>query len=58
MGRKINKKINENLFNEIDTNLLFGIQCTANNKIQQNYLASLKYQTESAFINKKFNNFK
>ena len=54
----IKKKINKNLFNDIDVNLLLGIQCSGNNKFQQNYLYKLKYQTELAFINKKFKNFK
>ncbi len=58
MKEKINKRINKHLFNEIDINLLFGMQCSGNNKFQQNYLEKLKFQTESAFINKKFNNFK
>ena len=55
MSRKIKKQINKNLFDEIDINLLYGMQCSGNDKNQQNYLESLKYQTESAFINKKFN---
>ena len=54
MTRKINKQISQKLFEEIDTNLLFGMQCSGNNKFQQNYLERLKFQTESAFINKKF----
>ena len=58
MKERINKQKNKNLFNEIDINLLFGMQCSGNNKFQQNYLEKLKFQTESAFINKKFNNFK
>ena len=58
MKEKINTQINKHLFNEIDINLLFGMQCSGNNKFQQNYLEKLKFQTESAFINKKFNNFK
>ena len=58
MKERINKQINKNLFNEIDINLLFGMQCSGNNKFQQNYLEKLKFQTESAFINKKYNNFK
>ena len=53
----INKEVNKNLFNEIDINLLSGMQCSGNNKFQQNYLEKLKFQTESAFINKKYNNF-
>ena len=44
----------KNIFNDIDINLLFGIQCSSGNKTQQNYLEKLKVQTESAFINKKF----
>ena len=58
MKERLNKQINKNLFNEIDINLLFGMQCSGNNKFQQNYLEKLKFQTESAFINKKYNNFK
>ena len=58
MKEIINKQINKNLFNEIDVNLLFGMQCSGNNKFQQNYLYKIKSQTESAFINKKYNNFK
>ena len=42
------------LFNDIDISLLYGIQCSSGNKIQQNYFERLKVQTESAFINKKF----
>ena len=57
MTERINRQINKNLFNEIDINLLFGMHCTGNNKFQQNYLNKIKSQTESAFINKKFNNF-
>ena len=58
MKERINQKINKNLFNEIDINLLFGMQCSGNNKSQQNYLHEIRSQTESAFINKKYNNFK
>ena len=58
MKGKINKQINKNLFNEIDIKLLFGIRCSGNNKFQQNYLEKIRFQTESAFMNKKFNNFK
>ena len=58
MKERINKQKNKNLFNEIDINLLFGMQCSGNNKFQQNYLNKIKSQTESAFINKKYNNFK
>ena len=57
MKEKINKQINKNLFHEVDLNLLYGIQCSGNNKFQQNYFYKIKSQTESAFINKKFNNF-
>ena len=42
------------IFNDIDINLLFGIQCSSGNQTQQNYFEKLKVQTESAFINKKF----
>jgi len=45
---------NRNIFNDIDTSLLFGIQCSSGNKIQQDYFEKLKVQTETAFINKKF----
>ena len=57
MKERINNDINKNLFNKIDINLLFGMECSGNNKFQQNFLEKLKFQTESAFINKKFNNF-
>ena len=58
MKERINQQINKNLFNEIDINLLFGMQCSGNNKSQQNDLYKIRSQTESAFINKKYNNFK
>ncbi len=45
---------NRKIFNDIDINLLFGIQCSSGNQTQQNYFEKLKVQTESAFINKKF----
>ena len=57
MKERINKQKNKNLFNEIDINLLFGMQCSGNNEFHQNYLYKIKSQTEFAFINKKFNNF-
>ena len=57
MKERINKQKNKNLFNEIDINLLFGMQCSGNNEFHQNYLHKIKSQTELAFINKKFNNF-
>jgi len=57
MKERLNKQINKNLFKNIDINLLSGIQCSGNNKFQQNYLYKIKSQTEYAFINKKFNNF-
>ena len=56
MKETFNKE-KKNLFNEIDINLLTGMQCSGNDKFQQNYFKKLKSQTESAFINKKFNNF-
>ena len=43
-----------NIFNDIDTNLLFGIQCSSGNKAQHKYFKNLKVQTQAAFINKKF----
>tara|TARA_Y100001978_G_C23525453_1_gene352348 strand:+ start:286 stop:456 length:171 start_codon:yes stop_codon:yes gene_type:complete len=46
-----------NLFDDIDTKLLIGIQCSGNNFSQQNYLERLKVQTETAFVNKKFKKF-
>ena len=58
MKERINKQNNKFLFNEIDINLLYGMQCSANNKFQQDYLEKLKFQTESAFSNKRFFNFK
>ena len=57
MKERMNKQKNKNLFNEIDINLLFGMQRSGNNEFQQNYLYKIKSQTESAFINKKFNSF-
>ena len=48
MQERINKEVNKNLFNEIDINLLSGMQCSGNNKFQQNYLEKLKFQTEYA----------
>ena len=45
---------NRKLFNDIDMSLLFGIKCASGNQTQQNYFEKLKVQTESAFINKKF----
>ena len=58
MEERIDNQKNKNLFNEIDINLLFGMQCSGNNKFQQNDLYKIRSQTESAFINKKYNNFK
>ena len=58
MKELIKKQINKNLFKNIDLNLLLGIQCSGNNEFQQNYMEKLKSQTEFAFTNKKFNNFK
>ena len=44
----------KNLFEDIDTKLLYGIKCSEANLNQQSYLERLKLQTENAFINKKF----
>ena len=52
--KKVFQNSNRKLFNEIDMTLLFGIKCHAGNQTQQNYFEKLKVQTESAFINKKF----
>ena len=41
MEERISKQKNKNLFNEIDINLLFGIQCSGNNEFHQNYLYNL-----------------
>tara|TARA_Y100000589_G_scaffold326991_1_gene367922 strand:+ start:365 stop:541 length:177 start_codon:yes stop_codon:yes gene_type:complete len=49
-----NQNLNRSVFNDIDTNLLFGIQCSSANKTQQNYFENLKVQTQSAFMNKRF----
>ena len=57
MKERIYKQKNKNLFNEIDINLLLGMQCSGNNEFHQNYLYKVKSQTEFAFINEKFNNF-
>ena len=46
--------LNRKLFNDIDMSLLSGIQCSSGNQTQQNYFEKLKVQTETAFINKKF----
>ena len=55
IDKNSNQNFNRTIFNDIDTNLLFGIKCSSGNKTQQNYFEKLKVQTESAFINKKFN---
>ena len=52
--KKTSQNSNRKLFNDIDMNLLFGIKCSYGNQTQQNYFEKLKVQTESAFINKKF----
>ena len=55
--KKVFHKQTKNLFKEIDTKLLYGIQCSGRSQIMQTYLENLKVQTESAFGNKKFINF-
>ena len=57
MIKRINKQIDKNLFNEIDIKLLYGIQCSAGSQMQQNYYERLKFQTETAFNNKKFKKY-
>jgi len=52
--KNLSQNSNRKLFNDIDMSLLFGIQCSSSNQTQQNYFEKLKVQTESAFINKKF----
>ena len=52
--KKSYQNSNRKLFNDIDMSLLFGIKCSSGNLTQQNYFEKLKVQTESAFINKKF----
>ena len=52
--KKAYQNSNRKLFNDIDMSLLFGIKCSSGNQTQQNYFEKLKVQTESAFINKKF----
>ena len=54
IDKKSHQNSNRNIFDDIDINLLFGIQCSSGNQTQQNYFERLKVQTESAFINKKF----
>ena len=51
---KASQNSNKKLFDDIDMSLLFGIKCASGNQTQQNYFEKLKVQTESAFINKKF----
>ena len=52
--KKASQNSNRKLFNDVDMSLLFGIKCASGNQTQQNYFEKLKVQTESAFINKKF----
>ena len=52
--KKIYQNSNRKLFNDIDMSLLFCIKCSSGNLTQQNYFEKLKVQTESAFVNKKF----
>ena len=54
INKKASPNSNKKLFNDIDMSLLFGIKCASGNQKQQNYFEKLKVQTESAFINKKF----
>tara|TARA_B100001287_G_scaffold20744_1_gene15318 strand:- start:894 stop:1070 length:177 start_codon:yes stop_codon:yes gene_type:complete len=54
IDKNASQNSNRKLFNNIDTNLLFGIKCASGNQTQQNYFETLKVQTESAFVNKKF----
>ena len=54
IDKNASQNSNRKLFNNIDTSLLFGIKCASGNQTQQNYFEILKVQTESAFVNKKF----
>ena len=54
LHKQASQNSNRKLFNDIDMSLLFGIKCASGNQTQQNYFEKLKVQTESAFINKKF----
>ena len=57
MAKNIYSNIHKDLFNDIDIKLLHGIRCLSGDQVQQNYFEKLKYQTESAFINKKFRKY-
>ena len=52
--KQTSQNSNRKLFYDIDISLLFGIKCFSGNQKQQNYFENLKVQTESAFLNKKF----
>ncbi len=52
--KKAFRNSNRKLSNDIDMSLPFCINCSSGNQTQQNYFEKLKVQTESAFINKKF----
>tara|TARA_Y100000589_G_scaffold72244_1_gene64896 strand:+ start:1041 stop:1211 length:171 start_codon:yes stop_codon:yes gene_type:complete len=54
MDKKYTAASQVSLFQDIDSKLLSGIQCSGNNSTQQNFFEKLRYQTEAAFINKKF----
>ena len=49
INNKSRQNSNRNIFDDIDINLLFGIQCSAANQTQQNYFEKLKVQTEYDF---------
>ena len=51
---KLQKNLNQKLFNDIDIKLLLGMECCSANKFQKNYLENLKVQTKNALMNKKF----
>ena len=52
--KKAFQNSNRKLFHDIDISLLFGIKFYSGNQTQQKFFEKLKFQTESAFINKKF----
>ena len=52
--KKAFQNSNRKLFHDIDISLLLSIKFSSGNQTQQKIFEKLKFQTESAFINKKF----
>ena len=46
--------MNKKLFEDIDTQLLYGVKCSESNQVQQDYFERLKMQTELAANNKRY----